>query len=131
MKEFQLPENLDFKKFQELANGFFQGEGYIGCRVRDTGGKPSFLPVFTMNQNLNEKSLLFFVTLWHILGRSCSLYIETSSSGKLIIVIRSEDWNYILDVVCNYFTMTYGENLLTLLNLLLFDLFVYKILKRV
>lgn len=70
MQEFELPENFDFKKFQELANGFlfFQGEGHIGCRVRDTGG--SFLPVFTMNLNLNlnlnlnEKSLpfLFFVT---------------------------------------------------------------------
>lgn len=108
MQEFELPENFDFKKFQELANGFFQGEGHIGCRVRDTGGKLSFLPVFTMNQNLNEKSLLFFVTLWHILGRNCSLYINTSASGKLIIVIRSEDWNYILDVVRNYFTMTYG-----------------------
>lgn len=65
-QEFQIPVNFNLKKFQELANGFFQGEGHIGCRVRDTGGKLSFLPVFTMNQNLNEKSLLFFVTLWQV-----------------------------------------------------------------
>ena len=44
------------------------GEGYIGYRVRGTEDKLSFLPVFTMNQNLNEKSLLFFVT--QLSGRS-------------------------------------------------------------
>lgn len=70
-----------------------------------------------MNQNLNEKSLLFFVTLWHILGRSCALYITTSSSGKLIIVLRSEDWDYILGVVRNYFTMTYGEKFVSFAKL--------------
>ena len=70
-----------------------------------------------MNQNLNEKSLLFFVTLWHILGRSCTLYITTSSSGKLIIVLRSEDWDYILGTVRNYFTMTYGEKFVSFAKL--------------
>ena len=39
-----------------VANGFFQAEGHISCRIR---GK-YFSPVFVVNQNLTAKSLEFF-----------------------------------------------------------------------
>ena len=44
------------EEFRLVANGFFQAEGHISCRIR---GK-YFSPVFVVNQNLTAKSLEFF-----------------------------------------------------------------------
>ena len=54
--EFKLPSNFNSEEFRMVANGFFQAEGHISCRIR---GK-YFSPVFVVNQNLTAKSLEFF-----------------------------------------------------------------------
>lgn len=40
-----------------VANGFFQAEGHISCRIR--GLRSYFSPVLVVNQNLSLKSLEF------------------------------------------------------------------------
>ena len=55
--EFKLPSNFNSEEFRMVANGFFQAEGHISCRIR---GK-YFSPVFVVNQNLTAKSLEFFL----------------------------------------------------------------------
>lgn len=64
-KKFKLPSNLKFEEFRLVANGFFQAEGHISCRIRGS----YFSPVLALNQILNLKSLEFFVTLWYVLGK--------------------------------------------------------------
>ena len=54
--EFKLPSNFNSEEFRMVANGFFQAEGHISCRIR---GK-YFSPVFVVNQKLTAKSLEFF-----------------------------------------------------------------------
>src|SRR2546423_760536 len=56
---FKLPSNFNSEEFRLVANGFFQAEGHISCRIRDK----YFTPVFAVNQNLTPKSLEFFLTL--------------------------------------------------------------------
>lgn len=52
-----------------IANGFFQAEGHVSCRIK---GK-HFSPTFIVNLNLNSKSLEFFFSFWEVLGRTGSL----------------------------------------------------------
>lgn len=68
-ENFKLPSNFNVEEFREVANGFFQAEGHVSCRIK---GK-YFSPVFAVNQNFSAKSLEFFLTLWHVLGRTGSL----------------------------------------------------------
>ncbi len=56
---FKLPLNFNFEEFRIVANGVFQAEGHVSCRIRDN----KFFPVFAINQNLSEESLNFFLTL--------------------------------------------------------------------
>ena len=51
-----------------VANGFFQAEGHISCRIR---GK-YFSPVFVVNQNLTAKSLEFFFLFFNSMACSRS-----------------------------------------------------------
>lgn len=79
-KNFKLPSNFNFEEFHFVANGFFQAEGHIFfCRIRGT----YFSPVLALNQNLNLKSMEFFVTLWNGLGKKGSLGIIQNSSNLL------------------------------------------------
>ena len=59
MDNFKLPKNFDTEEFRQVANGFFQAEGHISCRIRGN----SFSPVCVINQNLSAESLDFFLTL--------------------------------------------------------------------
>ena len=88
-----------------VANGFFQAEGHISCRIR---GK-YFSPVFVVNQNLTTKSLEFFLILWHVLGRTGSLTLIKNKNGKLVIRLSSENWITILNIYAKYFNLIYGE----------------------
>lgn len=78
---FNLPSGFNSEEFRILANGFFQSEGHISCRIK---GK-YFIPIFVVNQILYEKSLELFLTLWHELGRTGSLTLTKNEQGKLII----------------------------------------------
>jgi len=102
---FKLPSNLNSEEFRLVANGFFQAEGHISCRIRDK----YFTPVFAVNQNLTPKSLEFFLTLWHVLGRTGTLSIIMNNNGKLVIRLSSESWDTILNYYSKYFNNTYGE----------------------
>ena len=88
-----------------VENGFFQAEGHISCRIR---GK-YFTPVFVINQNLNPKSLEFFLTLWLVLGRTGSLTLIKNKYGNIVIRLSSENWDTILNIYVNYFNLIYGE----------------------
>lgn len=105
---FVLPPFFNHELFRKFANGFFQAEGYIGCRLRPGVGRGIF-PVFEIAHNYNPAALVVFLTLWHVLGRKCNLYIIQSASGKFVIVLRSEDWTTILTIVWKYFNLGYGE----------------------
>ena len=52
-EDFKLPCNFKSEEFRMIANGLFQAEGHISCRIK---GK-YFSPVFVVNKNLNPKSL--------------------------------------------------------------------------
>jgi hypothetical protein len=106
-ESFQLPANFNFNDFRQLANGLFQAEGYIGCRIRPGVGKV-FFPVFNLVQNFSEESLNFFITLWIVLEKKCSLNVRFSSSGKLILILSSENWKNI-SYLKYYFSLCYGE----------------------
>ncbi|OSC96138.1 hypothetical protein PYCCODRAFT_1338128, partial [Trametes coccinea BRFM310] len=93
------------EEFRMVANGFFQAEGHISCRIRSK----YFSPVFVVNQNLNQKSLEFFLTLWHVLGRTGSLTLIKNKYGKIVIRLSSENWDTILNYYAEYFKFIYGE----------------------
>jgi hypothetical protein len=56
---FKLPLNFNSEEFRLVANGFFQAEGHISCRIKDK----YFSPIFAINQNFSANSLKFFLTL--------------------------------------------------------------------
>ena len=97
-----------------VANGFFQAEGHISCRIR---GK-YFSPVFVVNQNLTAKSLEFFLILWHVLGRTGSLTLIKNKYGNIVIRLSSENWDTILNIYANYFQLIYGEKYIAFQKLL-------------
>ena len=66
-------------------------------------------PVFVVNQNLNPKILEFFLTLWHVLGRTGSLTLIKNKYGNIVIRLSSENWDTILNIYANYFQLIYGE----------------------
>ncbi len=103
--DFKLPSNFKEEEFRLVANGFFQAEGHISCRIRNK----YFSPVFVLNQNLNQKSLEFFLTLWHVLGRTGSLTLIKNNYGKIVIRLASENWDTILNIYAEYFKFIYGE----------------------
>ena len=86
-RTFKLPSIFNEESFRQCANGFFQAEGHISCRIR---GK-YFLPNFSLVQIVSAESLDYFLTLWHVLGRTSNLTITMSSSGLLIIRLSSEN----------------------------------------
>jgi hypothetical protein len=104
---FQLPDNFNFNNFRQLANGVFQAEGHIGCRIKPEVGN-FFFPIFNLVQNFSEESLNFFLMLWVVLDKKCSLNVRLSSSGKLIIALSSESWSHI-SYLKDYFNQCYGE----------------------
>ena len=103
--DFKLPSNFNSEEFRMVANGFFQAEGHISCRIRGR----YFSPVLVVNQNLSLKSLEFFLTLWHVLGRTGSLTLIKNKNEKLVIRLSSENWYVILNSFAKYFDYIYGE----------------------
>ena len=104
-EDFKLPSNFKSEEFRILANGFFQAEGHISCRIK---GK-YFSPVFVVNQIFNAKSLEFFLTLWDVLGRTGSLTFIKNNYGNIVIRLSSENWDTILNIYANFFNLIYGE----------------------
>ena len=113
-RKFKLPSNFNSEEFRQVANGFFQAEGHISCRIRNK----SFYPVFVLTQNFSFQTLDFFITLWFVLGSNTSLTINKSQSGKLVIRLSSESWNLILGTIFNYFALIYGEKYVAFKKLL-------------
>ena len=100
-----MASNFNLEEFREVANGFFQAEGHISCRIKDN----YFTPVLVINPNLSVKSLDFFLTLWHILGRTSSLSLIKNKNGKIVIRLSSESCSEILNNYSNFFNKIYGE----------------------
>lgn len=114
MKGFKLPSNFNYENFRHTANGLFQAEGHISCRIKNLG----FIPVFVLTQNYSLQSLNFFVTLWYILGSNTNLSITISQSGNLVIRLSSESWKIILSTLLTYFSLIYGEKFIAFKKLL-------------
>lgn len=55
------------------------------------------------------KSLNFFLTLWHVLGRRGTLSLIKNKYGKIVIRLSSESWDEILNNYSNFFNKIYGE----------------------
>lgn len=104
-ENFKLPTNFNSEEFRLVANGFFQAEGHVSCRIK---GK-YFSPVVVINQNLSNKSLEFFVTLWYALGQKGTLGLTINKHGKLVIRLSSESWDTVLNIYFKYFDSIYGE----------------------
>ncbi len=69
---FQLPDNFNYSEFRQLANGVFQAEGHISCRIRPGLGN-SFFPILNLVQNYSEESLNFlFLSLWPVLEQNAN-----------------------------------------------------------
>ncbi len=111
--DWNQPKDIDPKAFQQVANGFFQGEGSVTARFKNG----TVLPVVSLNQNFSQESLVFFVTLWHFLGQNGNLFLSLSASGKWVIILRTENWQTILNVYAPYFNMCYGEKYIGFLKL--------------
>jgi hypothetical protein len=111
---FKLPLNFNPEEFRLVANGFFQAEGHISCRIKGN----YFSPVFVLNQNLSTESLNFFVTLWYILGRTGNLSLTINKHNKIIIRFSSESWEIILNNYVKYFNNIYGEKYIAFQKLL-------------
>lgn len=111
--DFKLPSDFNAENFRECANGVFQAEGHISCRIRGN----YFSPNFAIVQNLTPESLNFFITLWHVLGRTSNLSITRSKSGLLVIRLSSENWKVILETNRNYFSSIYGEKFIAFFKL--------------
>lgn len=103
--QFKLPLNFNLEEFRQVANGFFQAEGHVSCRIK---GK-YFTPVVAINQNFSLESLEFFLTLWHVLGRTSTLSLIKNKQGKLVIRLSSESWDTILNTYSKFFNRIYGE----------------------
>ena len=52
---------------------------------------------------------MFFLILWHVLGRTGSLTLIKNKNGKLVIRLSSENWITILNIYAKYFNLIYGE----------------------
>lgn len=116
MVSFVMPDWVDVGVFRQIANGLFQAEGHISCRI--VNGK-FFAPVFVINQNLTDSSLEFFLTLWHVLGRVGNLTITESYNSNIVISFRSESWDYILGTLMEFFNLCYGEKFVAFHKLVL------------
>lgn len=67
-QNFQWVDHFQLKIFQFLADGVFQIESYISCRIRSNKGT-IFYPIYHIVQNYNDHSLQFFLTLWFVLDK--------------------------------------------------------------
>lgn len=115
MDKFKLPKEFNPEEFRQVANGFFQAKGHISCRIKGN----YFSPLFLLNQNLSGESLYFFLTLWHVLGRTATLSLTINKQKPKNIVIRlsSESWETILNNYAKYFDNIYGEKWVAFLKL--------------
>ena len=50
MANFKLPSNFNPEEFRLVANGFFQAEGHVYCKIR---GK-SFTPILALTQKFKD-----------------------------------------------------------------------------
>lgn len=76
-------------EFQELANGLFQAEGYVGIQILEVKAL-SVTPIMSVNQLYSPSSLSFFVRLSQTLGSASNLYIFYNDSGKLMIMFKAK-----------------------------------------
>nr|YP_010218647.1 hypothetical protein LK370_mgp176 [Morchella brunnea]UBU98510.1 hypothetical protein [Morchella brunnea] len=91
-----------------LFNGFFQAEGSWSGKFHSSSSH-HFSPIFSIGQNISDKSLQFFSLLWVILGCQLKWSISKNQSGKYHIQLRSTNKEYIMSVLFPYLSLTYGE----------------------
>src|SRR5690606_37615530 len=102
---FKPNENKSSKEFQELVNGFFQAEGYIGGHFKTD---INFYPLCTATQLLSEKSIKFFLELNSALSNKGTFSITINKFNKFVIQYKLSGWDVFFSVFKPYFSMLYG-----------------------
>ena len=49
--------------------------------------------------------------MWLVFDKECSILLSVSSSGKIVIELRSDNWKVMRNILVPYFYMCYGEKL--------------------
>ena len=93
------------EEFQQLANGVFQAEGYIGGHFKSG---LNFYPLCTVTQLLSEESIEFFIRLNNNLSNKGTVSITLNSFNKFVIHFRLSGWNVFFSEFIPYFYMLYG-----------------------
>lgn len=93
------------KEFREIANGFWQAEGYIGGHFRSG---LNFFPLCTATQLLSEESINFFLRLDNALSNKGTFSITLNSLNKFVIQYRLSGWETFFTVFVPYFYMLHG-----------------------
>ena len=96
----------NFKDFQILVNGIFQGEGYIGGSFPYTY-KYNFKPKISIGQNASMASIYFFCLLWVVLSKKLKFSVYKTSENIYHISLLTHTWDTILKLI-PYFSHLYG-----------------------
>ena len=113
-ENFKLQDDFHFEDFRLVANGVFQAEGHVSCRIRGR----NFSPVVSLNQNYSTESLNFILILWYVLGKKGAISIILNKNNKLVIRLQSESWDTVLNIYSEYFKYIYGEKYIAFKKLL-------------
>lgn len=103
------------EEFRELANGFWQAEGYVGGFFRSA---LNFYPLMTATQLLSAASINFFLRLDNALSNKGSFSITMNRMNKFVIVYRLSGWVTFFSVFVPYFHMLYGAKFKALTKLI-------------
>lgn len=91
-----------------LLNGLFQADGCWTCFFYSSTSH-KVTPKFALSQNASIESINLFCMLWAILGCKLMFDISTTSTQNFHIQLRSTNWNYILNTLIPYFSLSYGD----------------------
>lgn len=93
------------RDFTELANGFWQAEGYIGGHFKSD---LNFYPLCTSTQLLSDHSISFFLRLNNALSDKGTFSITLNNFNKFVIQYKLSGWDTFFNVFIPYFCTLYG-----------------------
>lgn len=106
----------DVNLFQQVANGFYQAEGYLGVTFSSVTSSLTS-PLMSVSQNVSQASLRFMVTLYLVLGKTGTFAVSVTQLGKLHITLRTGSWDTILNVWIPFFNQVSGAKYIGFLSL--------------
>ena len=108
---------IDYKEFQEFANGFYQGEGTNGAYFSSIDSlKVKFN--FSIGQNYSKQAAILFLRLQAFLGGIGRIKIDYTTSSKIHIRYVIYNTQEIFEKAVPYFNLVYGHKRYVLANLM-------------